>query len=125
MATLEQIRTLQSKGTPFEQALWYDGDVDGKRVKIIYPETEAYLADKASQGMAVYVHATHSRPHGIEELDFFLSASSIETLTAILAALTMHDKLYGLYNANTGQLQMLNRTHAWFIAPAIDDIESM
>lgn len=116
MITLAQIRALKETSDAFEQNLWYEESVDGHKAVGIFPQTQAYLAARVREGKLLYAYATHAVPGEEEELDFFLSASTVETLGAILVALALHRKLYV---KPYWELPRFNSRQEWFIAPAL------
>lgn len=90
MISLSHALSLAERGEAPEQQLWYE---EGGEYRI-FAETEAYLHKIGVTGKSYYMLALHREFYEDPVLDFFLSASCVESLQAILVALNFHKRLF-------------------------------
>lgn len=115
MISVSYSLSLAERGESPEQQLWYE---EGGEF-IIFPETEAYLQKLSREGKSFYVLALHQEFYEDPVLDFFLSASSIESLRAVLKAVDFHKRLFKSWTFKDGvMIPLLQRIEMqWFVGP--------
>jgi hypothetical protein len=115
MISLSHSLSLAEHGEAPKQSLWYEEDGE----YFIFPETAAYLQALAREGKSFYVLALHKEFREDPVLDFFLSASSVESLRAVLRVMDFHKKLFKPWVFIDGVMTpLLQKVETrWFIGP--------